>query len=326
MRKLVLILVAIALCGTMAFASGTGEAGKKNITVAYLTPGLDVPFWRDLAGGIHKAAEKIGGITIIDMDSRNSAATQLKNAQDMITKGVNAIIISPTDSGSCPPVLDLCEKNKMPVIVCDIGTDSGTYNSFVISDNYGGANAAGKYIADVMKKNGWQGGEVGMINISMARVNGQNRYKGFKDAMDAAGSKIVVMLEAKDYTRAESNKFAQDMITAHPNLRAIFTAYDEATLGTVVAVETAGRQKDMVVAGFDGSPESIQYMKESKVGAMAIQQGVLMGRRSLELAMDVLNGKTVTKRVEVPTFLVTMENLQASMQQLIDNVFPDLKK
>jgi ribose transport system substrate-binding protein len=177
-----------------------------------------------------------------------------------------------------------------------------------------------------MKNNGWQGGEVGMINISMARVNGQNRYKGFKDAMDAAGSTIVVMLEAKDYTRAESNKYAQDMITAHPNLRAIFTAYDEATLGTVVAVETAGKQKDMVVAGFDGSPESIQYMKESKVGAMAIQQGVLMGRRALELAVDVLNGKTVVKRVEVPTFLVTMENLQASMQQLIDNVFPDLKK
>ena len=44
MRRLVLILLAIALCGTMAFAGGAGETGKKSITIAYLTPGLDVPF------------------------------------------------------------------------------------------------------------------------------------------------------------------------------------------------------------------------------------------------------------------------------------------
>ena len=212
------------------------------------------------------------------------------------------------------------------MVICDIGTDSGNYKTFVISDNYGGANAAGKYLAKTLQDKGWKGGEVAVIDISLARANGRNRLAGFKDALAAAGSQVVAVLEAKDYTRAESMRFAQDLLVAHPNLRGIFTAFDEATLGAIVAVETQGKSKDLVVAGFDGSPESIQAMKEKKVGAMAIQQGVLMGRKSVDAAVDVLKGKAVEKKIDVPTFLVTMENLDASMPALVENVFPTMGK
>jgi len=322
MIRRIFLVFALVMLAQAAPSSAQAKDGK--LKMAYVTPGLDVPFWRDLAGGIHKEAEKLG-VTIIDSDSRNSAATQLKNVQDLITAGVDAIIISPTDSGSAPPVLELAEKANVPVVICDIGTDSGNYKSFIISDNYGGANAAGKYMATTMAAKGWKGGEVALIDISLARANGRNRLAGFKDAVEAAGSKVVAVLEAKDYTRAEAMRFAQDLLVAHPNLRGIFTAYDEATLGTIVAVETQGKQKDLVVAGFDGSPESIQAMKDKKIGAMAIQQGVLMGRKALDAAVDVVKGKTVPKKIDIPTFLVTMENLDASMPKLVENVFPTMK-
>ncbi len=325
MKRLGLIVLIVMLCGVSLMAKGGQEADGGQTRIAYVTPGLDVPFWRDLAGGIHAEADKMG-VKIIDSDSRNSASTQLKNVQDLITAGVDAIIISPTDSASCPPVLELAAQAKVPVVICDIGTDSGDYVSFVISDNYGGAKAAGEYIAQQLEANGWKGGDVAMINISLTRQNGKDRLAGMKDAVEKAGSKVVAVLEAKNYTRAEAMKYAQDLLVAHPNLRGIFTAYDEGTLGAMVAIENVGRTNDMVLAGFDGSPESIGAMKDGKVGAMAIQQGVLMGREALRAAVDYLNGKTPAKKVSVPTFLVTKETVEDSMDTLIENVFPAMEK
>src|SRR5579885_2764628 len=66
-------------------------------TVVYLTPGLDLPFWRYLSKGIENTVKPAGyGFTALD--SHNNAATQLKNAQDVIARGVAGICISPTDS------------------------------------------------------------------------------------------------------------------------------------------------------------------------------------------------------------------------------------
>jgi len=315
MKKFLLIVLAISIIAPLSFA----QSGKK-WTIAYVTPGLDVPFWRDVSTGIHRAGEALG-IKVIDADSRNSAATQLKNVQDLITAGVNAIIISPTDSSSCPPILELAEQANIPVIIDDIGTDSGTYAAFVKTDNVGGAAMAAKYLAGALKKKGWAGSEVAVIDVSLARANGQARLKGFKDSIETTGAKVVTVLEAKDYTRAESMKFTQDMLVAHPKLRGLFAAFDEAVLGSLTAVETMGKQKDMILVSFDGSAESVQALKEGKIGAIAAQQAVLMGRLGLNAAVDVLNGKAVKKQIDVPCFLVTGENLAASMKTLNENVF-----
>ncbi len=315
MKRQLIVFLVLILLAPLAFA----QSGK-NWVFTYVTPGLDVPFWRDVSIGIHRAGEALG-IKIVDADSRNSAATQFKNVQDQITAGVNAILISPTDSASCPPVLELAEKAKVPVVIVDIGTDSGNYVSFVKTDNAGGSAEAAKYLAAALKKKGWTGSEIGVIDVSLSRANGRARLQGFKNIMDAQGFKTVSVLEAKDYTRAESMKFTQDMLTAHPNIRGFYGAFDEAILGTLTAVETMNKQNDLVLVSFDGSLESVQALKDGKLGAIAAQQAVLMGRLGLNAAVDFLNGKQVKKQIDVPCFLVTRENVDKSMQKLNEDVF-----
>jgi Periplasmic binding protein domain len=60
--------------------------------------------------------------------SHNDAQTQLKNAQDAIARGVAGIVISPTDSSTCPSVLALAQKANIPVVIADIGTNEGEYS------------------------------------------------------------------------------------------------------------------------------------------------------------------------------------------------------
>jgi len=333
MKKSLGVLLSIFLVAGFAWAGGNREASMKTdtkaarFTVAYMTPALSIPFWKDVADGIEQEAEVVGGIRVINSDSNLSAATQLKNAQDLITAGVNAIIISPTDSAAAPAVLELAEKSKIPVVICDIGTDSGNYASFIISNNYEGANAAGKYLVDKMKAKGWQGGDVAVITISLARQNGRDRTEGFKAALAGSGSNVVGLLESKEYTREESMRFAQDLLTAHPALKGVFTEHDEANLGAMVAIDTAGKDAQLIHAGFDGSPETVQAIKEGKIAAASMQQPVLMGREALKAAHAVLTGASVEKKVLIPTVLVTQENVNAVEKDLANNVYPEeLKK
>ena len=316
MKKLLLTLAAAMVSCASLFAAGP-------YTIAYMTPALSIPFWKDVADGLQQQAEKVGNIKMINSDSRLSAETQLKNAQDLITAGVNCIVISPTDSASCPAVLELAKKSKVPVVICDIGTDSGDYAAFVISDNYGGAKAAGKYMVDAMKKKGITGGDVGVITISLARQNGRDRTQGFKDALQGTQLTVAKLLECKEYTRAESMRYAQDIITAHPKLRGMFTEHDEANLGSLPAIDTSGKAAQIVNVGFDGSPEAVQAIKDGRLYAASMQQPVLMGRNALDAAVAVLAGKPVEKKVVVPTILVTKENVAQIEPQLADNVYPN---
>jgi len=297
---------------------------QETYTVAYLTPGLNVPFWKYLSDGIKQAAERDGAaqIEVTDYDSRNDAATQLQNAQDAITRGVNMIIISPTDSSTCPAVLELATEAQIPVVIADIGTDSGEFVSFVISSNESGAYESGQVLMQKMAAAGNEGADVLMITISLARRNGQARTAGITRAVEEAGSTIVQFLQSDVYTRAEAQVQALDMLTANPDARGFFAQHDEAALGAQTGIEDSDRAADVILASFDGSPESVQLLKDGKLAAAAMQQPVLMGRTAMEVALKHLRGEEVTPETEVPTILVTPENVADVEAQLQDTVFP----
>jgi ribose transport system substrate-binding protein len=306
---------------------GVAWAQDETYEVAYLTPGLNVPFWKYLSDGIKQQAERDSDATgatinVTDYDSRNDASLQLQNAQDAITAGVDLIIISPTDSSSAPTVLELAAENNVPVVIADIGTDEGEYVSFVISTNEQGAYEAGQVLMEKMKEMGCEGGDVLMITISQARLNGQNRTKGITRAVEEAGSHIVQFLQSEDYTRAEAQTQASDMLSANPQACGFFTQHDEAALGAFAALEESGRADEVAFASFDGSPESVELIKQGKLVAASMQQPVLMGRISMEVGLKHLRGEEVEKETSVPTILVTPENVEEIESQLQDTVFP----
>ena len=100
------------------------------------------------------------------------------------------------------------------------------------------------------------------------------------------------------------------------------TQHDEAALGALTALEESGRAEEVVFASFDGSPESVELIKQGKLVAASMQQPVLMGRISMEVGLKHLRGEEVETETSVPTILVTPENVEEIESQLQDTVFP----
>ena len=326
-RETVKLAAAGLALPALALGQRAALAQDETYQVAYLTPGLNVPFWKYLSDGIKQqaerdAAESGASITVTDYDSRNDAGTQLQNAQDAITAGVALIILSPTDSSSAPTVLELAQENNVPVVIADIGTDEGEYVSFVISTNEQGAYEAGQVLVEKMAENGCEGGDIAMVTISQARLNGQNRTRGITRAIEEGGGEIVQFLQSEDYTRAEAQTQTSDLLSANPDICGFFTQHDEAALGALTAIEESGRAEDLVFASFDGSPESVELIRQGKLVAASMQQPVLMGRIAMEVGLAHLRGEAVEAETSVPTILVTPDNLADVEAQLADTVFP----
>ena len=270
-----------------ASASVADKGDYTGVHIAYLTPSLDVPFWTYVKHGVEDEVKKaMPGAEVTVYDSKDNANTQLSNAQDALTKGVTGIVISPTDSASCIQVLDAAEEASVPVVICDIGTDGGTYLSFISTDNEGGAKELGKYVASKLKK----GDQVAQITLNQARINGVKRKEGFDEGIQSNGLKDV-------------------------ELKAIFCHSEDPSMGAVTALEEVGNT-DCKIVGFDCSPEVVQAVKDGKILATAAQQPVVMGRTSVDAIKTKLDGGTPDKEIQMETLLVTQDNINDIYNEL----------
>jgi ribose transport system substrate-binding protein len=319
-RTFVHLVAGAALALGVGFGPA-GPAAAQNKEIVYLTPGLDLPFWRYLSKGIESVATE-KGYTYQALDSHNDAQTQLRNAQDAIARGVAGIIISPTDSSTAPSVLQLAQNANIPVVVADIGTNSGEYVSFIISDNYEGAHGVGEALAAAMKAKGWEGGSVGLVTISQARKNGQARTKGFKDALTAAGiTGDAGLQQMQSYTADETFKFTQDMLTANPDMRGMFIQTDQPAIGALRAIKAGRRDGELLVAAFDGIPDFVPLLKSGELVVSGMQQPYLMGVRSAEAMIEHIDGGTPEKEILVPILVVTSENIEELLPTVKETVF-----
>lgn len=304
--------------GSSSGGSGSSEpAPAKAVKVAYLTPSLDVPFWRYMRHGVEDELGKVG-IECVTYDSKDDANTQMSNAQDAITKQVDAIVISPTDSASCVSVLSLAEESGVPVVICDIGTDSGEYVSFISTDNLSGGKAIGEYIASQLEP----GTEVAQIALNQARINGVLRKDGFDEGIATNDLVDVEFKQMEKVNRSEGETFAQDLITAHPNLGAIFCHSEDPSMGAASALEAAGRE-DVLIAAFDCSPEVVEGIRSGRIAGTSAQQPVLMGRYAAQCVIDHLDGKDVEKEITLDTLLVTKDNIDEVYDTLVEVALTD---
>ena len=203
--------------------------------------------------------------------------------------------------------------------VADIGTNSGEYVSFVTTDNREGAYQVGKTLAEAAQQKG--GGSVGVVSLSLSRNNGRLRTEGFQQALSEGKLNEAGLVEMHDYTADETERFTKEMLAANPGMRGMFVQADVPTLGAVRAIRAAGRANDLVLASFDGTPETLDCLRKGEILVAGMQQPGLMGRRAAEALVAHLQGKKVDREIFVPILIVTGQSLDEQLPAIREHVF-----
>lgn len=284
-------------------APGDASSARGTIGVSLLT--LDNPFFKVIGDHIASEGKKHGYDTIV-VSGEKDVARQSNQVKDFIVKKVSAIVLSPCDSRAIGPVIREANAAGIPVLTVDIPYRAGDAKILtqVATDNFGGGKEAARAMIEAL---GDQGGKIAVLHLKQAE-SCQLRVAGFREVIDAhnatAPGKVEIVTELESGGAKDIGyKAAEDALQAHGDLRGIFAINDPAALGARAALEKAGKEKQIVIVGFDGQPEGKQAIKDGKIYADPIQFPDRMGVEIVRAIVAHSKGEEPPPEILIPTSL-----------------------
>lgn len=296
LAALIMLLLSGCSLEPPSWAKTGGKKDLNHVKLGLSMSTLNNPFFVYLKDMVVQEADN-QGFEVIVVDAQNDSAKQNNDVEDLIQKGVDALLINPTDSSAISAAVQNANAIGIPVITIDRSADKGDVASLIASDNVSGGKMAAQYIIDTLGEGAVVAELEGIPGTSAARERGE----GFHSLAD---SKLnVVVKQAADFDRTKGLNVMENLLQANPNIQAVFAQNDEMALGAVEAVASSG--KNIIVIGFDGSADALKAIKEGKLSATIAQQFDLIGQKAVQTAADILSGKPVEKYVPVAIKLVT---------------------
>jgi ribose transport system substrate-binding protein len=231
---------------------------------------------------------------------------QVNLVEQMVARGVQAIVIAPADSKALIPVLKRAADQGVLIINIDNQLDadalaqSGLKAPFVGPDNRAGAKQVGLALAKKLQPSD----AVAIIEGVPTAFNGQQRRTGFEDAMKEASMKIV-SVQAGNWEMEKANALAASILSEHPTLKAILCANDSMALGVVSAIQSAGKQGQILVAGFDHISAIQPMIADGRVTATADQHADKLAVFGIEAALKILKGSAPPTNQTTAVDLIT---------------------
>jgi len=287
-------LMAIVVLTTFAFI-GCGQKKDEVKKVGLVVSTLNNPFFVTLKDGAEDKAAELG-IELIALDSQNDPAKELANVEDLMVKGVDVILINPTDSDAVARAVMQANRNNVPVITLDRGSNEGEVVTHIASDNVAGGEMAGKFILEQVGK----GAKVVELEGIPGTTAARDRGKGFNNV--ANENLEVVARQAADFDRTKGLTVMENILQAESEIDAVFAHNDEMALGALKAIEGSG--KDILVVGFDATDDAVASVKDGKLGATVAQQPSMIGAMGVEAAVKVINGEETEDFIPVELELI----------------------
>lgn len=311
------VALACFLLLSMLVSNFPAQAAEKRL--AYLVSDLRIPFWDIMRRGIESRARALG-YRLDVYSAENSARRELEFAARAIRDKADGIIVSPTNSSAAVTLLKLAQARRIPVVIADIGADSGEYVSYIASDNREGSYQLGRVLVQAMRARNWDRGGVGIIAIPQKRANGKMRTAGFMKALDEAGIKGADIRQQVDFSHRETYAYSRELIAAHPDLRALWLQGSDRYQAALDAIADAGKAGQILLICFDAEPEFLDLIPKGILVAAGMQQPFLMGEEAVA-AMDAhLKGARVPRQTRLPVLPVSAGNIDEMLPVIRRNV------
>ena len=306
-------------CAVLLILSAACKRDNKRV-IAVIPKGSAHLFWQSVhAGAVAAAREKGVDIQWNGPSIETDSTSQLKIVESMINQRVDAIALAPIDKTALVGVVERAAREKIPVIIFDSGLDTEQFVSQVATDNY----AAGQMAAERMGKILNGKGKVCIVGVQVGAASTMAREKGFEDTIQAKYPDIKIL--DKRYGMADfaqSLAVAENFLTAHPDLDALFASNESSSVGAAQALK--GRRSKVKLVGFDWSPTLLEDVRSGLIDSLVIQNPFKMGYESVMSALNHLAGQPVMKINNLPPRLIEKGNLDDADVQA--QVNPDLKK
>ncbi|MGN6418082.1 MAG: substrate-binding domain-containing protein [Pseudobacter sp.] len=284
------------------------------ITVGYCTPTLDAPFYVALERSVKDKVESYG-MKYISTDGQADIAKQVMAVEDLLTKGVNVLIINPIDPKALVPVVKAAKQQGVLVFVVDSYIDDeAPYEAAVFADNEKNGEILGEWVVGNFKQK-----EMNIAIISGNQGNPVGRekrlgfIKGIADAQLHGTSKVNFKVLAQGWGGWNNNgglKAMEDILVAHPGVNMLLAENDAMAMGALKAIREMGLQDKITILGYDAQKEALQLIMSGNYAATAQNSPAILGRTIVEVVARKLNKDETLKKVNyTPSVLIDKSNV-----------------
>src|SRR5215203_7187117 len=283
----------LAVIATIFAATGNATSTQKKYTIG-VSNTLVGNGWREgMICSIKAQALKSGQVSSLRIAHRQTdTAGQIADIRTMISAGVNAIIINPSNANALKPIAAQARARGITVVFIDQYVNApGVYNATNDQVAYGRLGAEWLF-----KKLGGKGNVVEMRGIAGVPAD-TDRHTGFTQALKKYPGIKVVKQTFTNWSFAPGGKQMLDILNSGVKVDGVWTSGIDYTI--VNAFKTAGKPYVPVV-GADNNEFLRQMIKlYPKFEGAAVTNPATIGGVGAAVAIKLLKGGTVAKWVKL---------------------------
>ncbi|ENZ70220.1 substrate-binding domain-containing protein [Enterocloster clostridioformis] len=286
--------------------SGQGEK------IGVLISSTSNEFWGTMKTRYEEAAKELGiEVTVFEADAEDDTQGQLDALNTMVTMDFDAIILSPIDGTNLIPGIVAANNAEIPVINLGPGVDTealadaGGHLDGKITVNF---EEQGSTVANDMISRMKDGGEVAILAGLEGAGQSVGRTNGAKAVFESTNGVKLVAARACDWDTAKAYEATRDLLTAHPDLKGIFSCNDNMALAAVQALQEMGNE-DVLVYGVDYTTNAKKAIEDGTMMGSMTYSSAIYTKAAEEMAMLIVQGKTFDEPVYLPLTLVTQDNV-----------------
>jgi len=310
------ILLAAGAASVLVLAACGGSSGKSDESsgsaaasklIVIITPSPDNVFFKAEQDAASAEAKKLGYETLV-LSHDDDPTKQSQEIDTAISRKAAAIILDNAGADASVTAIQRAKDAKIPTFLVDREINkTGVAVAQIVSNNAQGAGLGGTEFAKLMGNKG----EYAELTGKPTDTNAGVRSQGYHGVLDQYPDLKMVAQQSANWDQAEALSKTQTILQAHPTIKGIIAGNDTMALGAFAAVQAA--KKNIIVVGFDGSPDVVSSILKDGIKATVLQPASKISEMAVDQADAYLkNGKAdQPEKQSVDCVLVNPDNAKS---------------
>ncbi|WP_189445846.1 D-ribose ABC transporter substrate-binding protein, partial [Salinicola rhizosphaerae] len=272
-------MLVAALVVSAPLLAGNAVAQDKGL-ISIIVNDTSNPYWFTEGKIARETAEEMGYRANVSAH-KGDTNTESRQIDTAITNQAKAIILDPANADGSVGAVRKAVEAGIPVFTVNAEINQqGLAKAQLVSNNAQGAALGAQQWVQTL------GDSASYVELKGAPSdnNAATRSNGYETVLSQYPDLKKVGEDVANWDRTQGYNKMQSLLQAHPNIQGVISGNDEMALGAIAALKEAGKLDDIVVGGFDGSPDAVDAVKSGELAYTVLQPVAIFSKAAVQAA------------------------------------------